>query len=160
MVVGTQGPLLQAFISAGFSPTHSPPPLPSLTPPRVRHSTSLFCTPGPHCVEHWGAQSVNPFISFNTQATRCYMISFCCTHSVGPVSEVPIGYTRPHVALLTALWSEPVMAYLIAHHAAIIADAVHTPWPPPHPTVNWALWWTDESTICGRKNKNLRDLIH
>lgn len=52
MAVGTQGPPLQAFISAGLSPTHSPPPLPSLTPPRVRHTTSLLCTPGPHWAEH------------------------------------------------------------------------------------------------------------
>lgn len=53
IVVGTQGPPLQAFISAGFSPTQSPPPPPSLTPPWVRHTTSLLCTPGPHCAEHW-----------------------------------------------------------------------------------------------------------
>lgn len=52
MVVGTQGPPLQAFISAGLSPTQSPAPPPSLTPPRVRHTTSLFCTPGPHGAEH------------------------------------------------------------------------------------------------------------
>lgn len=52
VVVGTHGPPLQAFISAGLSPTQSPPPPPSLTPPRVRHTTSLFCTPGPHWAEH------------------------------------------------------------------------------------------------------------
>lgn len=57
IAIGTQGPPLQAFISAGFSPTQSPAPLPSLTPPRVRHTTSLLCTPGPHCAEHWGTQS-------------------------------------------------------------------------------------------------------
>lgn len=51
--VGTHGPPLQAFISAGLSATQSPPPPPpSLTPPRARHTTSLFCTPGPHCAEH------------------------------------------------------------------------------------------------------------
>ncbi|TNN80972.1 hypothetical protein EYF80_008628 [Liparis tanakae] len=52
MVVVTQGPPLQAFISAGLSPTQSPPPPPSRTAPRVRHTTSLFCTPGPHSAEH------------------------------------------------------------------------------------------------------------
>lgn len=54
IVTGTQGPLLQAFMSAGFSAMHSPPPPPSFTPPRVRQTTSLLCTPGPHCAEHWG----------------------------------------------------------------------------------------------------------
>lgn len=57
MVVGTQGPPLQAFISAGLSPTQSPPPPPSLTPPLVRHTTSLLCTPGPHCAEHCGTDT-------------------------------------------------------------------------------------------------------
>lgn len=51
--VGVQGPPLQAFISAGFSATHSTPPSPSLLPPPVKHTTSLRWTPGPHVAEHW-----------------------------------------------------------------------------------------------------------
>lgn len=49
MVTAAQGPPLQAFISAGLSATQlSSPPSPSFTSPRVKHTTSLFCTPGPH----------------------------------------------------------------------------------------------------------------
>lgn len=76
MVVGTQGPPLQAFISAGFSPTQSPPPPPSLTPPRVRHTTSLFCTPGPHCAEHWGIKW-KIMLRITVKCCECYFLCFC-----------------------------------------------------------------------------------
>lgn len=53
--VGVQGPPLQAFISAGFSPAH----FTSLSPlPTVKHTTSLRWTPGPHVAEQVFVQSV------------------------------------------------------------------------------------------------------
>lgn len=162
MVVGTQGPPLQAFISAGLSPTQSPPPPPSLTPPRVRHTTSLFCTPGPHCAEHWGGKwkimlrlTVKCAVNVSPFAFMCMRV----THSVGPVSEVPVGYTRPHVALLTSLWASPGVALLVVHDAALIGDAAHTPCPPPHSAVHWALWQMErrKTRICINRRKKSQD---
>lgn len=148
MLVGTQGPPLQAFISAGFSPTQSPPPPPSLIPPWVRHTTSLLCTPGPHCAEHWGTKW-KIMLRITVKCCECFFPSLLCvTHSVGPVSEVPVGYTRPHVALFTSLWADPGVALLVVHDVALIADAAHTPRPPPNSTVHWALWqnWEEKNT--------------
>lgn len=142
MVIGTQGPPLQAFNSAGLSPTQSPPPSPSLTPPRVRHTTSLFCTPGPHCAEHWGAKW-KIMLGFTVEhAVHVLLLAFVCTrvtHSFGPASEVPVGNTRPHVALLASLWASPGAALLVVQDAALIGDTANAPCPPPHSTVHWAL---------------------
>lgn len=62
-------------------------------------------------------------------------VCVCVTHSVGPVSEVPVGYTWPHVALLTPQWPSTGAAILVVHDVALIADAAHTPSPPPDSTV-------------------------
>lgn len=56
--------------------------------------------------------------------------------SVGPVGEVPVGYTGAHVALLSSSWANPGVALLLVHLAALIADAAHAPRPPPDSTVH------------------------
>lgn len=134
----THGPPLQAFISAGFSPTQSPPPPPSLTPPRVRHTTSLFCTPGPHCAEHWGPErriSLGPDPEHGWKP----LTGVFHTHGFGPAGEVPVGHARPHVALLAPLRPSSGAALHVVHHAALVGDAVHAPRPPSDPAVHRAL---------------------
>lgn len=67
------------------------------------------------------------------------LLAFVCrhvTHSFGPASEVPVGNTRPHVALLTSLWASPGVALLVVQDAALIGDTANTPCPPPHSTVH------------------------
>lgn len=154
IAIGTQGPPLQAFISAGFSPTQSPPPSPSVTPPRVRHTTSLFCTPGPHCAEHWHTKwKVSVCCKF---FLICFFICMCVTHSLGPVSEIPVGHTRAHVALLTSLWASPGVALIVIHDAALIGDTAHTPCPPPYSTVHWALWQMERRKMYKQSKEKAR----
>lgn len=130
-------------------PQHSPLLLLPLWPLLGSDTPPPSSAPRGHTAPNTDGQSGRSCwgLLLSVKCCRCFFFLLLCisvvTHSVGPASEVPVGYTGAHVALLASLRANPGVALLFVHHAALIAEAVHAPRPPPNSTVHRALGQTE-----------------